>query len=78
MRLHIPHPTEADANAVLSAWGISDNSARDYGRQLALGPGGLRQLAHILRQAKIAAAATGLPLDHRLMHAAASALGLTD
>ncbi len=78
MRLHLPHPTEEDADAVLSAWGVSENSGRDYGRQLALGPGGLRQLAQVLRQARIAAAATRQALDHRLMHAAASALGLTD
>lgn len=78
MRLHLPHPTEADADAVLKAWGISGGAGRDYGRQLALGPGGLRQLAQVLRQARIAAAATKRPLDHRLMHAAAGALGLTD
>lgn len=78
MRLHLPHPTEADADAVLSAWGIVDDPGRDYGRQLALGPGGLRQLTQVLRQTRIAAAATKRVMDHRLMHAAANALGLTD
>lgn len=78
MRLHLPHSTEADADAVLSAWGVSESSGRDYGRQVALGPGGLRQLAQVLRQARIAAIATRRALDHQLMHAAASALGLTD
>jgi DNA transposition AAA+ family ATPase len=78
LRLHIPHPTEADADAVLSSWGVSTGSGRDYGRQLASGPGGLRQMVQVLRQARIAAAATRQPLDHRLMHSAANALGLAD
>lgn len=78
LRLHLPHPTEADADAVLKAWGVPDGAGRDYGRQLALGPGGLRQLTQVLRQARIAAAATKRALDDRLMHAAASALGLTN
>lgn len=78
MRLHIPHPTEADADAVLAAWGIVDGPGKDYGRQIALGPGGLRQLAQVLRQTRIAAAATKRAMDHQLMYAAASALGLAD
>lgn len=78
MRLHLPHPSEADADAVLSAWGVSDKSGRDYGRQLALGFGALRQLVLVLRQARIAAIATKRAVDRQLMHAAASALGLAD
>lgn len=78
MRIHIPQSTEADADKVLKQWGISEGAARDYGRQIALGPGGLRQLVKVLAQARIAHVATKRALDHRLLHAAASALGLTD
>jgi hypothetical protein len=78
LRLHLPHPTEADADVVLRSFGVLDGAGRDYGRDLALGPGGLRQLTQVLKQARIAAAATKRALDHRLMHAAASALGLTE
>lgn len=78
MRLHIPHPTEEDADAVLKAWGVNGGAARDYGRQLALGPGGLRQLTQVLRQARIAAAAKQRVMDNELMYSAACALGLTD
>ncbi|MBI3043580.1 MAG: AAA family ATPase [Betaproteobacteria bacterium] len=78
LKLHLPHPTEADADAVLKAWGVTDDAGREYGRKIALGPGGLRQLAQLLRHARTAAAATRRSLDHRLMHAAASALGLIE
>lgn len=78
MRLHLPRASEADADAVLSSWGVSDSAGRNYGRQIAVGPGGLRQLVMVLRQARIAAAAMGRALDHQLIHAAANALGITD
>jgi DNA transposition AAA+ family ATPase len=78
MRLHLPHSTEADADAVLASWGVTGGTGRDYGRQIALGPGGLRQLCQVLRHARIAAAATKQALDQRLMYAAANALGLAD
>lgn len=45
---------------------------------IAMSPKSVRHVVQVLRQARIAAVATRRALDHRLMHAAASALGLTD
>lgn len=78
MKLHLPHPTEADADAVLKSFGVSDGAGREYGRQLALGPLALRGLVTVLRQARIVAIEKKRELDHQLMYAVASALGLSD
>ncbi len=78
MKLHLPHPTEADADAVLKSFGVCDGAGHEYGRQLALGPLALRGLVTILRQARIVAIEKKRALDHQLMYAVASALGLND
>ncbi len=78
MKLHLPHPTEADADAVLKSFGVCDGAGREYGRQLALGPLALRGLVTILRQARSYALEKKRALDHQLMHSVASALGLSD
>jgi DNA transposition AAA+ family ATPase len=74
MRLRIPCPTEADVDAVLKSFGVSDGAAREYGRHLGTGPLGLRGMVRILRQARIAA--KNRALDHRIMYGTAKALGL--
>jgi len=76
MRLHIEAPKEGDVDAFLEAWGISGRTERDYGQQIAAGPGGLRQLAQVLRQARLFARSMKRPIDQRVMRAAAGALGL--
>lgn len=76
MKLHVPHPTEPDADAVLRSYGVSGGSGRDYGRQIALGPLALRGLVTILRQARIFAIEEKRALDYDVMWSVAVALGL--
>jgi len=78
MKLHLPHATEADADAVLRSFGVSDGTGREYGRQLALGPLALRGLVTVLGQARIVAAAKNRALDRQVMYATAKALGLDE
>src|SRR5258708_3364226 len=51
MKLHLPRPTEEDADAVLRRYGVSGGAGREYGRQKEIGPLALRGLVTILRQA---------------------------
>jgi DNA transposition AAA+ family ATPase len=76
MRVHVPQPTEADVDAIVEAWGTTGKLEREFAQQIALGPGGIRQLVQVMRQAKVAATSTRRALDHRLMRASAAALGL--
>jgi DNA transposition AAA+ family ATPase len=78
MKIHLPHSTEADANAVLSAWGVADREGRQYGRQIALGVGGLRRLCRVLGLARVSAIAKRRQIDYELMHATTRVLGLDD
>lgn len=74
LRIFVPHPTEGDADAIMAAWGVTDSGAREYGREIALGIGGLRHLIHAIRRARLWAAGKKRPLDHRAMHEASTGL----
>jgi len=78
MKVHLPHSTKADANAVLSEWGVADNEGRQYGQQIALGVGGLRRLCRVLRLARMSAIAKRRQIDYELMRATTGVLGLDD
>jgi len=78
MRLVIPAPLEADADAVLEAWGIVGSNERRYAQQIASMPGGLRTLAQVLRQARVVARAMKRPVDQNIMRAAADSLGINE
>jgi DNA transposition AAA+ family ATPase len=75
-RLHITQPKEEDVDVILESWGISGRKERDYAQRIASLPGGLRQLVQLIRQAKVAAQHSGLPVDVRLLKASGKSLGI--
>lgn len=74
-RLQLRAPTNEDVDAFLAPWQIAGGAEVEYARHVAAGAGGLRSLYQCLRQAAIAAHATGRPVDVKLMRDARSALG---
>ncbi len=52
-RVRLPGATAADADALLSAWGIEGGDARKAARSIARQPGGLRGLDHALKLASV-------------------------
>lgn len=75
MYLSITRPEMGDLDAVLAAWGVSGRDERSLAERIAAAPGALRVLAHVLRQASLAARGMGRPLDAALMRGALDARG---
>lgn len=75
-RLEITAPAEHDIDVVLEAWGVKGSAERQYLHQIGSGPGGLRQLANVVRQSRIVAQEMKRPLDAQILRAAASLLGI--
>jgi hypothetical protein len=73
--LSITRPEPGDLDAVLAAWGVSGRDERALAQQIAAAPGALRVLAHVLRQASLAARELNRPLDAALMRGARDARG---
>lgn len=77
-RLQIAAPDERDIDAVLESWGVKGSAERAFLHEIARGPGGLRQLANVVRQSRIVATQMKRPLDAQILRAAALMLGVTD
>lgn len=75
MYLPLSQPEPGDLDAVLAAWGVSGREERAFAKQIADGPGALRVLAHVLRQAQLAARVMKRPVDAALMRGALDARG---
>jgi DNA transposition AAA+ family ATPase len=76
IRLHIDAPKQSDVDLILESWQISGRSERDFAQQIAAGPGGIRQMVQLLRQARVYARSMKQPVNLRVMRTAAGALGL--
>lgn len=74
-RLHLTMPADADVDAILAAWKVEGVKERDFARQIATLPGGLRGLMQTVRHASIAAIGAGLAVDVKFMRAAWRELG---
>lgn len=74
-RLRVGGPTRADTDAILSAWSVEGSKEREWAHQVATLPGGLRGLAHTLRQASMYASAQDRAIDLRAMQDAWRNLG---
>jgi DNA transposition AAA+ family ATPase len=75
-RLHIELPHADDVDAILEAWGIGGRKELEFAHNVALRPGGLRDLAQVLRYARVLSTGLGKPVDARIMKASATSLGL--
>lgn len=75
-RIHLKRATEADADAVIAAWGVSDRDSRVRLREIARKPGALRVLGKTLRLAH--AYAEGRQLTSEYVEAAWQDLGGLD
>jgi len=75
MYLPITRPEPGDLDAVLAAWGVTGREERAFAQEIADAPGALRVLAHVLRQARLAARVMKRPLDAALMRGALEARG---
>ncbi|OGA99425.1 MAG: hypothetical protein A3E25_17845 [Burkholderiales bacterium RIFCSPHIGHO2_12_FULL_69_20] len=74
-RLRVGTPTRSDTDAILTASGVDGEREREWAHQVATLPGGLRGLAHTLRQASMFARQDGSAVDLRALHAAWRNLG---
>jgi hypothetical protein len=73
--LAISRPEPGDVDAVLASWGVSGREERAFAQEIANAPGGLRVLAHVLLQARLAARVMKRPLDAAIMRGALYARG---
>lgn len=73
-RLHLRQSTEGDVNALIQAWGITDERCRSTLIQIARGPGALRTLTKTLRLASMNAAADARAVCCEDVRAAATEL----
>lgn len=78
MRLHVARPEPDDVDALLEAHSLCGRDVRSYAQRVAVLPGGLRGLDHVIRQAKLAAVAVGGDVNAALLKAAAMALGILE
>jgi DNA transposition AAA+ family ATPase len=76
MRLQITAPDGRDIDAVMQAWGIKGAAERQLLLDIGAGPGGLRQLANVVRQARMGARHMKRPLDAQLLRGVAALLGI--
>lgn len=74
-KLILREPAAGDVDAVLELWKIRGGAEAEFARQVASQPGALRSLYQCLRQATLAASATGRPIDVKLMREARASLG---
>lgn len=74
-RLRLSAPATEDVDAILASWQIEGQPEVQFGRTIAMSPGGLRGLFQMLRQASIAARAADKPVNLRLMRSAWRELG---
>lgn len=74
-RLHLTMPTDADVDAILTAWQVSGRKEREFALQVASLPGGLRGLMQTIRQASLAALGAGQTVDVRYLRASWRELG---
>jgi DNA transposition AAA+ family ATPase len=74
-KLRVGTPTRADTDAILTAWGVDGAPEREWAHQVATLPGGLRGLAHTLRQARMFTSQEDGAVDLRALQAAWRNLG---
>lgn len=74
-KLRVGTPTRADTDAILSAWGVEGAKEREWAHQVATLPGGLRGLAHTLRQARMFSSQEDGAVDLRALQSAWRNLG---
>lgn len=77
-RIHLKRATEADADAIIAAWGLKGHSSRVRLREVARKPGALRVLVKVLRLSRAYCEAEGRPLDVEDVEAAWADLGGLD
>jgi DNA transposition AAA+ family ATPase len=75
-RLHLNALDEAALDQILESWGVSGVAERRLLHQIAVGPGGLRILGHVVREARILAREMKRPVDAQVLQAAASFVGI--
>lgn len=75
-KLHLTAPDEADIDEILGSWGISGSAERRFLHQIAVGPGGLRILGHVVREARMLAREMKRPVDAQVLQGAASLVGI--
>jgi DNA transposition AAA+ family ATPase len=78
LRLVIERIEEADVDAVLQAWRVRGSAERQFLLDVARCDGGLRQLAHLVRTARLTARELNRPLDAQILREVASSLGIID
>lgn len=75
-RLEIKAPAEETLDTVLAAWGVRGSMERRLLHQIGSGPGGLRQMGHVVRGARIASQELNRPFNAELLRDVALDLGL--
>lgn len=75
-RLQLDVPGEEALDQILASWGLSGAAERRFLHQIATGPGGLRILGHVVREARILAREVKRPVDLQALQAAASLVGI--
>lgn len=69
-RVCVNRPTKGDVTALVNAWEIKTEEAKQLLGELARGAGGLRRMTKILRVASMMAAGSGRPLNGEMIRAA--------
>lgn len=73
-RLRVSVPSEGDIAAILDAWRITGQAERAYAAQIAMQPGGLRELFNLLEEASYAASGLDKALDVSVLRMARAEL----